>query len=298
MLPILIVVHDLTSLTVSSAITDMAVNVEDTGKRVQEIQLKSHEVEIRDWLSAANPSINYINALEKRHQGTGAWFVDGQAFADWNERSNSFLWLHGIPGCGKTILSSTIIEHLKSVTASDQVLLYFYFDFNDSNKQTLENMLRSLVDQLYKRHVDSREPLDQLWYSHRESDHLFSKKSLGDVLLAMLSKFNNVSIVLDALDESTTRSDLLAWMRDVTEDECFAGRILVTARREEDIESAIQRWTLPGERMSIQQDDVNDDITAYVTHTVRNSKKLERWHRNSEVQYEIETELVKKADGM
>jgi hypothetical protein len=288
----------LTPLAVSNHITEMALNVRETGEVVQELQLNHHENNIRDWLSAPDPSSNYINALEKRHQGTGAWFINGQAFSDWNGRSNSFLWLHGIPGCGKTILSSTIIEHLKSVTTSEQVLLYFYFDFNDPSKQTLEDMLRSLLNQVYEGHSKSREPLDQLWNSRKESNHLFSKKSLRDVLLAMLSKVNNVSIVLDALDESTTRSDLLAWLRAIIEDESFAGRILVTARREEDIESALQRWTQPYERRSIQQDDVNDDMIAYVSHTVRNSKRLERWHRNPEVQYEIETKLVERADGM
>jgi hypothetical protein len=104
--------------------------------------------------------------------------------------------------------------------------------------------------------------------------------------------------VLDALDESTTRSDLLTWLRDVLKVDSCACRILVTAKREEDIESALQRWTQPGDRISIQKDDVNEDIRAYVSHTVRKSVELVHWHKMPEVQDEIETELVKKADGM
>jgi Cdc6-like AAA superfamily ATPase len=270
----------------------MAINVRDTGEGVQNLRLNHHEKEIRDWLSAVDPSTNYANALEKRHQGTGAWFIKGQAFVDWNEQSGSFLWLHGIPGCGKTVLSSTIIEHLKSVTRPSQVLLYFYFDFNDKKKQNLENMLRSLVNQLYQGQPSARGPLDRLQVSTK----CLSKASLKEVLLAMLSKVNNVSIILDALDESTTRSDLLAWLRDVLEtDSC---RILVTARREEDIESALRRWMRPEDKISIKQDDIGEDIRAYVGHTVRSSEELVRWHERPEVQDEIETELVKKADGM
>jgi hypothetical protein len=292
MFSVLVVVHNLTTLAVANDITEIATNIKETGEGIQRLRLNQHEREIRDWLSAPEPSINYENALEKRHKGTGVWFTGGQAFADWKKQSNTFLWLHGIPGCGKTVLSSTIIEHLSDVTTPDQVLLYFYFDFNDKDKKPLENMLRSLVSQLYQGQLDARGPLDQLW----ASSQYLSKRSLRDVLLSMLCKVNNVSIVLDALDESTTRSDLLAWLCDVHE--TGSCRILVTARREEDIESALQRWMRPEDMISIQQEDVNEDIRAYVGHTVRSSGELVRWRNRTEVQDEIETELVKKADGM
>jgi hypothetical protein len=298
MLSVLNVARVLMTFTVSDNLDELATDVKDTKEKIQEIRLNEREKDIQDWLSAPDPSRNYINALEKRHQGTGAWFIDSYAFADWNERSNSFLWLHGIPGCGKTVLSSTIIEHLKSGTTPFNVLLYFYFDFSDTNKQTLENVLRSLVNQLYERHLNSREPLDQLWYSRKEKDNLLSKKSLGDVLLAMLSKFHNVSIVLDALDESTTRSDVVAWLRCVLTADSFKCRIIVTARREKDIESALLCWMSPENMISIQQGDVNDDIRAYVVHAVHNGEALKRWHSMPGVQVEIETELVKRADGM
>jgi DNA replication protein DnaC len=58
------------------------------------------------------------------------------------------LWIYGIPGCGKTILSSAIIENLRASLGS-QFVLYFYFDFNNTAKQSLQNMIRSLISQLY-----------------------------------------------------------------------------------------------------------------------------------------------------
>lgn len=125
-----------------------------------------------------------------------------------------------------------------------------------------------------------------------------SKKSLRDVLIALLSRFDDVSIVLDALDESTTRGDLLAWLRSVQEINSVTCRILVTARREEDIESVLQRWMRPEDSISIQDSGVDEDIRAYVSHTVRHSEGLYRWQKLPEVQNEIETELVKRAHGM
>jgi hypothetical protein len=298
MLQVLSVARGLTTFAVSNSISDIANNVKETGQRLQEMRLSHCGIEIQKWLSAPDPSINYNNALKKRYERTGVWFIKGQAFADWKKQPNSFLWLHGTAGCGKTVLSSTVIEHLASGTTPAQVLLYFYFDFNDTNKQTLQNLLRSLVSQLYQAQPDAREPLDQLWQSMRDSNQQLSNQSLEEVLLSMLGKCKDVRIVLDALDESTTRRDLLGWLWDVLGAGCFTGRILVTARREADIESALPGWILPGERISIQQGNVNEDIRAYVVHAVRSSEGLERWHNLPEVQDEIETELAKEADGM
>ena len=85
------------------------------------------------WLSSPDVSINHIRAIKDRHQGTGDWFIKGEDFLRWKAREHFLLWLHGIPGCGKTILSSTIIEELKSGPSACPVI-YFYFDFNDEEK--------------------------------------------------------------------------------------------------------------------------------------------------------------------
>lgn len=261
------------------------------------MQLDDHQKEIRDWLSAPDPSTNYANALEKRHKDTGLWFIRSEAFQTWKSQPNSFLWLHGIAGCGKTVLSSTIIEHLKSDIKQDQLLLYFYFDFNNSNKQTLENMLRSLMSQLYQAQPEARSLLDELWRSQGNGSDQLSKQSLSSTLLDMLRKVHNTSILLDALDESTTRGDVITWIKSALGlgSSC---RVLVTARREEDIETGFRRWTKNEDWLDIQEGDIDGDIREYVSHTVRNSKELARWHSKADVQNEIESELTGKADGM
>jgi len=46
----------------------------------------------------------------------------------------SHLWLSGISGCGKFVLSSTIVADIQTICARDpdRILAYFYFDFNDA----------------------------------------------------------------------------------------------------------------------------------------------------------------------
>jgi hypothetical protein len=99
---------------------------------------------IYDWLSAADPSSNYQQALKQRHQNTGLWFLESDQYRAWKNDPASFLWLHGIPGSGKTILSSIVLEDVLRTCHStgEKAVLYFYFDFNDSQKQLAESMLR------------------------------------------------------------------------------------------------------------------------------------------------------------
>jgi adenylylsulfate kinase-like enzyme len=55
-------------------------------------------------------------------------------FTTWRKTLNSFLWLNGKPGCGKSILSSIIIDNLKGALLDAEVLFYFYFDFSEAEK--------------------------------------------------------------------------------------------------------------------------------------------------------------------
>jgi Cdc6-like AAA superfamily ATPase len=109
---------------------------------------------VERWLLPPDPSTNHNKALEQRYKGLGLWFLESDIFAKWNTRRSSFLWLYGNPGCGKTILSSAIIKNLDDIV-SFQPLLYFYFDFSDTSKQTLDSVVRSLISQLYYEHPET-----------------------------------------------------------------------------------------------------------------------------------------------
>jgi Cdc6-like AAA superfamily ATPase len=223
--------------------------------------------------------------------------LESDDFKWWKASPESFLWLHGIPGCGKTVLSSTVIEHLKQDTTC-QLLLYFFFDFNDLKKQSLDDLLRSLIEQVYKLQPESRQSLERLWASHDEGVRQPSTSSLQSVFQVMLSGVGSASVVLNALDESTSRGELSAWLKTLVKSTEIVCRLLITARREEDIESALRCWTRAEDRKPIQRDEVNKGLSAYVKDRVRNGNELERWRRQPKLQEEIETKLMEKAGGM
>ncbi|KAK1531019.1 uncharacterized protein CCOS01_06122 [Colletotrichum costaricense] len=85
--------------------------IENTNAILNLIRTSQVSSEIRTWLNAPDATFNFTEACSKKHPGTGAWFVNGPEFTRWLEGSNSFLWLKGFAGCGKTVLSSTVIQH-------------------------------------------------------------------------------------------------------------------------------------------------------------------------------------------
>ena len=276
--------------------------VQDLKNAVKDIELGKKHDKIERWLSPPDPSMNYNKALQQRQEGSGLWFLQTDAFVSWKNRRNSILWLHGIPGCGKTILSSTIIEHLVMATPPLQPLLYFYFDFNHTDKQTLESMVRSLISQLYSKGGDTLKELDSLYSSCEDGRRQPPCESLYKTFLRMIEQIKDVWIVLDALDECRTRQGpstegLLLWIRDLLSSEQRNVHLLVTSRPEQDITSMISQFACK-DIVPIQSNLITDDIRAYVHTRVRQRAEFKRWRSHPEVQDEIETRLMEQADGM
>ncbi|OCK96816.1 uncharacterized protein K441DRAFT_656827 [Cenococcum geophilum 1.58] len=287
---------------VKKDVNEMRCDVEDVRNTVQDLTFEQRREKIERWLSLSDPSINYNKALQQRQEGTGLWFLRSDAFAKWKIQRNSFIWLYGIPGCGKTILSSTIIEHLKR-SLPRQPLLYFYFDFNDTGKQTLDRMVRSLISQLYCKYKDTWKQLDSLFSSCGDGCRQPSCESLCGVLLQIIEQVKEVWVVLDALDECYTRKGppiegLLSWIRNLLNLEQRNIHLLVTSRPEQDIKLGLSDLAHNEDVVPIQGDLISDDIRAYIHTRVREGDDLKRWRPYPDVQDEIETQLMQKANGM
>jgi Cdc6-like AAA superfamily ATPase len=269
---------------------------------IGDVKIQQKRDQIKNWLSPPDPSTNYNKALQQRQQGTGTWLLQSEEFAQWNARPNSLLWLYGIPGCGKTILSSTAIQHLE--TCSSQPLLYFHFDFNDTRKQNLQDMVMSLVSQLYTRSERTQEPLDALFVTCGSGRSQPSCHSLCKTVTQMIEQAGEVWVVLDALDECRTRAGsetqgLLKWIAAFLNSNERNVHLLVTSRPEQDISSGLNEIAPKGKAMvPIQSDLVKDASETYVKAKVRHGDGLKRWQGRPDEQNKIESCLIEKANGM
>ena len=269
---------------------------------VARLQRSEEHDKIRQWLAGPDPSSNYNTALTKRHGRTGSWLLGDDVFRSWKQDpgSSSVMWLYGIPGCGKTILCSTILEHILQayVSTPNTAVIYFFFDFNDPDKQRDENMMRSLLSQLSSHCINVPPVLEELYSSCLNGDRKPSFEAVLRTFHQIATAFENIFIVLDALDECNQRGEFLANVEELISWDDTNLRVLVTSRKEKDIEDSILPLTKDETRVCIQSAFVNADICAYVHDQLQTNRKLQRWQGKPEVQMEIENTLTEKANGM
>lgn len=270
-----------------------------TKAAVQGLQTSSHFHKIIKWLSAPDPSTN-LNEAQKLHQpGTGQWLLDSEKYQSWKKDQGSFLWLYGIPGCGKTILSSTIVANLNQDAAVRQTLLYFYFNFTDIEKRSTESAIRSLIDQIFRKCPGARGPLESLYDSYAACSGQPTHASLQTTFNAMIRKCNSVYVILDGLDECEARSQyaidgIIPWLKSLRNSPANM-HLLVTSRPEQDLKSGIEAWATRDEMIYLQSGLVANDIRAYIHLKMQ---RVTRWKSRPDVQELITTALNDGANGM
>jgi hypothetical protein len=106
---------------------------------------------IQKWLAAPNVAANQMQKQSGRQNDTGIWLLRLPMFEQWLLGQSPLLWMHGIPGSGKSVLCSTVHQHAHEMAAAvgiDKIDVYFYFDVSEESKRSTESMLRSLISQL------------------------------------------------------------------------------------------------------------------------------------------------------
>lgn len=251
---------------------------------------------IRTWLMAPDASIDH-NAVYAKHQPqTGLWFTGGNHFAKWLVQRNSFLWLNGFPGSGKSVLCSTAIQHtfLRRKDRDRVGFSFFYFNFNDKSKQDDHSMLRALLLQLSGQIQDGEQVLEQLYKSHNPGNP--TVEALLNSLFNLLSQFRDSYILLDGLDESPRddkRKGVLRAIQVIRQWYLPSVHLLVTCRDELDIRRSLD--PSPDQDLSIAHSDMNRDIEVFVSHQLENNPKSQ-WFK--ERHGEIQTKLTANARGM
>lgn len=86
-----------------------------------------------------------------RVAGTCEWFLNQPNFKLWQDNSlSSILLVTASPGCGKSVLAKSLIEHeLKPSNTDKQAICYFFFKDDDERRRSAHNALHALLHQLF-----------------------------------------------------------------------------------------------------------------------------------------------------
>ena len=262
----------------------------------QAVAIDERKDQIFQWLAAPDPSSNHDKACQTRQRETGHWLLESLNYINWKDQHASYLWLHGIPGCGKTVLCSIIIDDVASTcqTSGRNVLAYYYFDFNELKKQTCEGLARSLVTQLYGRIPGNSKTMEALFVQCGEGQRKPTIKSLVQALKELTEHFQETYFIVDALDECVDIPEVISFIKEIRSWHNENLHILVASRKEAIIEKGFR--LLITDQVQIQNVLVDADIMLLVRECLRSDPDLSQW--SDRIKAEIEETLYDGSKGM
>lgn len=273
-----------------------------TRSLINQQELRKHEDQlatVRDWISGIRVTRFHERAYQTHLEsiGTGSWILEDDRLQHWLYEDlprKPMLWMHGIPGAGKTILASVIVETCKHVPDSSTV--YFYCQHDDDRTCTSIGILQGLLSQA----IDQRPDLTPYFDEQRQhgGGPVLELERLARRLMEVVCHGSNRRyIVIDGLDECTSynRSQVLSFfadlMQDVDSKAPGKNRLLVVSQNEPDIKRALVR----AQDFELRQEHNRSDIEHFVTRWAR--KIRDKFGLNNEQEDHIKTKTCLQAAG-
>ncbi|KAJ7431865.1 hypothetical protein FB451DRAFT_409316 [Mycena latifolia] len=88
--------------------------VTEQGRTQQEHDKAAEEKEILNWITSLNFFQRQADVFRAWQPGTGEWLLSDATFKNWTLGTRGVLWCRGIPGAGKTVLASVVVNYLRA----------------------------------------------------------------------------------------------------------------------------------------------------------------------------------------
>lgn len=270
--------------------------------------------EILHWLSTVPCESQHQEATRKVVKGTVRWLLDRPELLGWQMSSTSAIfWLHGIPGAGKSKLTTIFIEslleqHRKAATPPPP-LAYFYCSKrgadtrNSSSLEILCALLRQLTGRVTQLPLRGTVPLE---FKRRTkvSDGTgaqIPRLNIEEVVTHILNiaADDPIIIVVDALDEAdeAQRGDLFRSLEKILRESQNVAKIFVSSRNDGDIVDAFEHHP----NIEVEKGMNGEDIRTFAEHKLQEAietKRLLRGRVSLSLRNEITETLLKGAQGM
>ena len=205
------------------------------------------------------------------------------------------------------ISSSSIVDQIDNQHLGARA--YFYFTFRRNERQDLRVLVHSLLTQLVRSLVRNDKQQPHLYNMPRAYQELYDKyvlesepkiEDLQETFLRVLAESKATYIVIDALDECPLIKDrykILKFLAEVSSTSSGT-HILVTSRREEDIQDTINEisFSVKVTEVPIQNSQVDYDIRRHLKSCLDADFQFKRWAED--LKMDVTDYLVKNAIGV
>lgn len=168
--------------------------------------------------------------------GCEKWLFRDQTFCEWldfSKQTAAWLWLHGIPGAGKTYLCAAVLDHIRGQHRT----LFAFVNHANPSRFTALSLFNSFIFQA----AEDDNEFQRLLLESEERKLRGSILYSAELLTTYLQKNQFTYIVTDGVDEmeEAERHILLSRLVALTQD-CKEVRVLLCSREEDDITRMIE----------------------------------------------------------
>jgi Cdc6-like AAA superfamily ATPase len=254
---------------------------------------EEHQI-ILDWITAIDYAPQQHDFITRRQEETGQWLLDSAEFQAWLETDKQTLFCPGIPGAGKTILTSIVVDYLytKFQKYSNIGIAYLYCNFRRQHEQNAEDLIASLLKQLVQERSSIPDSVKTLYSQHKGKRTRPSLDEISRTLYSVIILYSGVYIIVDALDECQLSDGCRSkFMSNIFNLQAKTRtKLFTTSRPIPDIEKEF-KGCLSHEILAS-----NEDIQRYLDGHMSQLPTFVL--SRPELQEEIKTEIVKAVDGM
>ena len=280
--------------------------LKDSRAAVQEDELGNRDGIKAVLQPSVTPQDTYDKIKKERLSGSGDWIRDESLFKSWINKTIPVLWISGMPGAGKSFLSSVMISYLKEQFPSGvhngaQVSVgYFFFKDNNPKMRSFHQALRDLAFQIYQNDPAYAKYLETVCGSFSDIETLESawRTLFREYFVHDDATESTIFLVLDGLDEAYDPNEFLHLLQDLTTNEPSESRIqLVMVGRPhlfDAISDALQNGVVP--TIDVNAAKNSEDIRNYIQVSIRKSRVLRRVSKK--LQEEVSKSLFQGAHGM
>ncbi|KAM0517677.1 hypothetical protein ACHAPE_004649 [Trichoderma viride] len=191
----------------SSPLARVDEGVMDIREMIDEDRLRG----LLQFISPEGHGKSHVDIADSRIDDTGDWLIEHEGFRAWQAipSSSTILWLKGTVGTGKTYLTWRAIEYVKATleVSGNEGFAFFYCSRSATSLQDPLVILRSFVRQLFDK--GSENGYNRLIQKRKVAEN--EGRSLGlkdckELILELINLYSKSTIILDALDETSTTS--------------------------------------------------------------------------------------------
>ncbi|KAF7538368.1 hypothetical protein G7054_g3005 [Neopestalotiopsis clavispora] len=213
-------------------------------------------------------------------EGSGDWLLKDDIFTAWmdpDEKSSRLLWLQGIPGAGKTALSSVVVDKTRRIGR----VAYAFLSYTASDATSALSIMHSLISQLIADDGDMQTILCESISQSFED----SRSAALEIWNALLQSYAApVYIIVDGLDEihEDDRGDFVESIQNSLK-ECQNLMVCLSSRPESDLHDLLAQ-----DASTVRVNERNSEsIAIFVNHWIS------KWFRRNRVYEETKSRIRK-----